>query len=492
MRIATRLIVTLSITTTAVMVLYALIALDQREGLLREGLARETETLARSVQIVVNNALRDGRFEDLNRILRRVAEDPQTLVAVVTTGDGDVLAGGPRSALACLEALPDFREAGAAPPGAPAEGEEGAQGWVDCAGEARWMALPVRDPGELVLLGRYATVLERDRAGSRWRILFTTLALAAAASTVILLVLRSALSVPLSQIMHGVRSLGGPNPPTRVEVPRSAGELRDLAGAFNEMAERLEGKRQALIQEVEERVALERRLRSAEKFAALGRLAGGLAHELGSPLNVIAVRAEMIDARPDRPEDVRRQAGEIVAQVERIAELVRSLRHVTRGHPIEPRPVDLARVVHSAANDVREAAASAGIALRVEADGSLVVQGDETLLRHAVANLALNSVQALEGQSAERRLTIRVERDEAVARVVVEDTGPGIPEDMRDRIFEPFFTTREVGEGMGLGLAISQGIAHEHGGELWLERREGGGLRAVLTLPLESEGGGRA
>jgi signal transduction histidine kinase len=477
MRIATRLVLVLGLTTTAVMGIYGVIALEQREELLRDALARETETLARSTQIVVDNAVRDGRFQDLDRVLRRIAEDPQTVIAVVLDSEGRLLAGGPADALACLD-------------GVQAVGPEGARGWAECDGGMRWVVLPVRDPADRVALGRRATVLERDRASSRRRILVTTLVLAAAAGGAMVLVLRFTLSSPLSHIMVGVRTLGGPRSPSPVLVPRTPVELRELAEAFNEMAERLEGKRQALIEEVEDRVALERKLRSSEKFAALGRLAGGLAHEIGSPLNTISIRAEAIQTTPGVPEAVRREAGEILAEVERIARLVRGLRHVGRGDPLEPRPVDLAQVVAQAADDARERVGAPARSVRVEPGAPIVVPGDQTLLRHAVANLALNALQASAGARAPGEVTMRVERDAAGARIVVEDDGPGLPEEVRHRLFEPFFTTREVGEGMGLGLAITRGIAEEHGGELRLEEREGGGTRATIWLPA-AEGGGQ-
>lgn len=478
MRIATRLVLTLGLTTTAVMVIYGFIALDQREALLREGLARETETLARSAQIVTNNALRDGRFEDLDRVLGRIADDPQTLVAAVLGGEERVLAGGPDGALTCLQAAPAVRRMNSME-----MGEEGLRGWIDCKGVVRWVVLPVREPGARLILGRRGTVLERDSATSRARILWTTLVLAAAAAAAILLVLRQTLSAPLSQIMRGVRSLGGPYAPDKVEVPRVAGELRDLAVAFNEMSERLEGKRKALIQEAEERVALERRLRSAEKFAALGRLTGGLAHELGTPLNVIAVRAEAIDGAPDVPPHARRHAGEIVQEVDRIATLVRSLRHVSRGHPLERRRVNLADVLGGVAESMRERAETVGAVMHVDVGEPIAVLGDETLLRHAVMNLAVNAVQALADHPGPREMWLRLERADGWGVIVVEDTGPGVPPVARPRLFEPFFTTRDVGEGMGLGLAISQGIAEEHGGELRIDDRGEGGIRATLTIP---------
>lgn len=480
MRIATRLVLALVLTTTSVMVIYGVVALDQRGDLLRDALGRETETLARSAQIVANNALRDGRLEDLDRVLGRIAEDPLTLVAAVVGEDGGVLAGGPTRSLTCLRAAPAFLPA---MENARLREAQSLSGWVECDGAARWVALPVQAPGARVVLGRRATVVEQDLASSRLRILWTTLVLAAAAAAAILLVLRRTLSEPLSQVMAGVRTLGGPNPPASITVPRSAGELGDLAVAFNEMAERLEGKRDALVQEAEERVDLERRLRSAEKFAAVGQLSGGLAHELGSPLNVISVRAEAIEASPDVPPPVRRQAEEILVEIDRIAAMVRGLRHVAGGHPIDPRPVDLADVVAAVARDVDERARTARVSLRVQAAGPVIVPGDPTLLRHAVANLARNAIQAAAEQPGERFVWLRAEDEGAGGRVVVEDSGPGIPSEVQPRLFEPFFTTRDVGEGMGLGLAISRGIAEEHGGVLRLANRAEGGVRATLWLP---------
>lgn len=123
--------------------------------------------------------------------------------------------------------------------------------------------------------------------------------------------------------------------------------------------------------------------------------------------------------------------------------------------------------------------------IQVEGAGAgIVVDGDATLLRHAIGNLLLNAVQALAVSQRERRIWLRLERGADVARVIVEDNGPGIAPEAAPRLFEPFFTTREVGEGMGLGLAISLGIAEEHAGGLRLESREGGGVRAELWLPL--------
>jgi signal transduction histidine kinase len=335
-----------------------------------------------------------------------------------------------------------------------------------------------------MILGRRATVVDRDMAATRWRVFLTTLALVATAGVSILLVLRRTLSIPLAGIMKGVSSLGSPNPPLRVETPRVSGELHDLAVAFNEMADRLEGKRQSLIQETEERVALERQLRHSEKFAALGRFTGGLAHEIGTPLNVIGVRAEAVAGDPGVPPSVRRHAEEIIAEIDRIARLVSGLSHIAKRHHLIQERVDLVAIAEAVVADLRGFASEAAIRIAIDKPGSPVTSGgDPTLLQHAVNNLVLNAIQALARHTGERTVWIEVARVGSEARVTVEDSGPGISPEHLPHLFEPFFTTRDVGEGTGLGLAISLGIVEEHGGELRVERGDGNGVRAVITLP---------
>lgn len=473
MQIATRLVLALGIAVSIVMAAYGVIALRQREAILADALVRETDTLARALQITADNALRDERLEDLDRVLARVAEDPETLAAAVLGERGRVLAGGPAEAVACLERYRPLASYLAE-----------LRGWADCDGRTRWVVLETRLPGSVLVVARRATVLELDMAASRWRMFYTTLALAAAAALAILLVLRKTLSAPLAQVMEGVRTLGGPLPPSPVEVPRSAGEIGRLAAAFNEMAERLEAKRQSLLREVDERIALERRLRRSEKFAALGRLTGGMAHELGSPLNVIGVRAEAVLSDPDAPPFSRRQAEEILAEVERVAALIRDLSKVARSHGMEPVPVDLREVARSVAADVRSRAEEISARLEMEApETPVLVLGDAALLRHALHNLATNALQSLSEKDGERWLAIRVGEEKEEAVIIVEDNGPGIAAPDLARVLDPFFTTKDVGSGMGLGLAMSLGIMEEHDGRLHVEPRKGGGVRATMALP---------
>ena len=472
MRLAHRLVLGTSAVVVAVMTLYGVTVLRQRQELIEQALVRETEMLGHAMQIVANSSIRNRQTASLNRVLGRILRDPDMAISAVLDSTGRVMAGGPANALGCVPRTVN-----------PRAGES--QVWANCGGRVRLVVLPLRAPARALVLARRTTVIERDTAASARSIVFTSIALAVLGSLAIVAVLRRWLTGPLDAILAGVRRLGAAENPDPIEVPRAAAELQHLAGAFNAMVERLEGNQRTLIREAEERIALERRLRDTESFAALGRLTGGVAHELGSPLGVIRVRAEAIHGLRGAPETARRHAGAIAEEVERIEKLVRDLVHVARRHGPTVVPTDLAGVVASVAESIRPDADAAGIDLAVSLPRhALTVHADGRLLHHALYGIVLNAVQALRGHRGERILHLRVEQADHTASIVVEDSGPGIAPDLLPRVFEPFFTTKDVGEGSGLGLAISAGIAEEHGGRLVLTAAEGGGVRAQLDIPL--------
>ncbi len=480
MGIATRLLSFLVPSMVVIMGVYAAIALHQRSELISEALIRETETLAQALRAVTDNAIRDGRYPDLDAVLSGVSEDPETFLVAVLEPSGRVLSGGSDALPGCLavEALQ------APPPG-------GIRGWADCQGRVRWVSLSVRDPARALVVARRTTVVEQDEAHSRVRISLTTLALGGGAALVILLVLRWTLSRPLARVLQGVRELGGPSAPEPIRLGRWAGELQYLAEAFNEMANRLAEKRRSLMTEVERRIALEGRIRREEKFAALGRLTGGLAHELGTPLNVIGVRAEAILDEQTTPQDARRQAREIVAEVDRVADLIRSLVHMARRDRLQLAPVDLSELVQEVTPDPLSGSAGRGVRPEVRLPANpVVVEADRNLLRHAILNVVTNAIQAMDsdpranGGGGSLELVLGASGPWATLEIL--DDGPGVPPDDLPHLFEPFFTTKDVGEGMGLGLAIARGIIEEHGGDLELHPREPRGVRGVIRLPLQA------
>lgn len=233
-----------------------------------------------------------------------------------------------------------------------------------------------------------------------------------------------------------------------------------------------------------------------EKLVAMGRLTSGLAHELRNPLqNVVGLTSELVERSrgslrehrefADFPEYLRRAHGE----AKRAAEIVdRLLDHVRERTPALD-TVDVRRVVADAVAIVTTAAGVLGAQITVRSDDTPVtVRADAIMLRQVVLNLVNNAVDAIDGPG-EITVRTRLERNAigpARAIVSVSDTGRGIPADHLPHVFELFFTTKEVGHGVGLGLAMCQSFIEQHGGTIRVESPGvGQGTTVEFELPAE-------
>lgn len=477
MRIATQLVLALGGVLVVVMSAYGLYTHQHREALLGEAHLRDTEMMAHLVAGVLSDAARDGRMEDVEPLLERAREHPEVLTLGLVDSDGGFLAGGLPSEDGCLSSALDAARARSV-----------RRGTAECDGRVDWAVLPGGVHDAYLLVARRATALEREVATARRQIVGVTLILTLAAAGVIVLILRRTLSRPLDEMLSAVERFGRPRFDEPIAVPEHTGELGELAAAFNDLDRRLEKKKEWIVREVEQRLELEGRLQKVERFAAAGRIVGGLAHELGSPLNVIGVRAEAILGDGEVPDDTRRHALEIVEEVDRIAALVRSLSHIDRDGGLEAQQMDLAETVRGVAEDLADGAREADVQIVTDLpDEPVLVRGDPALLRLAVRNLAANALQASRGGAAPGTVLLRVIAEGDGVRVEVEDDGPGVPPEVLPRVFEPFFTTKDVGEGTGLGLSTALGIAERHRGDLRIESEPGRGVRAILALSREME-----
>lgn len=241
----------------------------------------------------------------------------------------------------------------------------------------------------------------------------------------------------------------------------------------------------AFARDVTERKALEQHLLHADRLAAVGTLAGGIAHEVNNPLTYVQLSLQLIDnTLADVP-----GARELIAEylkdaqhgLDRVASITRSLRMFAQEDDAAPSPVDPAVVVDRALkfveNDLRHRA-------RLERHIANVpwVLANQSRLEQVVVNLLLNALQSLQGREDD---TITVEiasgnPGEVVIRVT--DTGAGIAATVRDRVFDPFFTTKASGVGMGLGLAVSRSIVEAIGGRIQLSSIDGTGTTATVVL----------
>jgi C4-dicarboxylate-specific signal transduction histidine kinase len=226
------------------------------------------------------------------------------------------------------------------------------------------------------------------------------------------------------------------------------------------------------------------RMVSAARLAALGQLAGGIAHELNQPLTAIRAVAELL-AAPDG-ERVPRDEGIdlIVEAARRMTRIVDAVRTFARESALHRSPASPSRPLESALALLREALRAAGIVVDVQVDAELpMISCDVDRLQQVFVNLIANARDAVADQpTATIRVSLR--RIEDRIEYAVEDDGVGVDAQTVERLFEPFFTTKPVGRGMGLGLSLSQGIVRDHGGELAYEPPAGRGARFVVRLPL--------
>lgn len=250
-------------------------------------------------------------------------------------------------------------------------------------------------------------------------------------------------------------------------------------------------------QEAGARRATVEQLRQADRLAVVGKLASGLAHELGTPLNIIIGHAEIVDSDRATPAVIHSSSQTIIAQAKHMASIIRGLLDFSRQARGERSSVNLDALARDAAKLLDPVAAKREVSLSVEVDHDkpVRVRGNRTELEQVLVNLLMNGIQAT-SPGGKLRVRVRAPRptdlDEAAsitppprcACVEVEDEGSGIAPEVLPNIFDPFFTTKGVGEGTGLGLSVSYGIVSEHGGRIEVASKIGEGSVFSVYLPL--------
>jgi signal transduction histidine kinase len=270
---------------------------------------------------------------------------------------------------------------------------------------------------------------------------------------------------PLTQLAQAARRVGEgqlDGPP--LAVPPGGDEIGDLTERFNQMTRSLRQQRDHLVQQ--------------EKLATVGRLAAGVAHEVGNPLAAILGYAEILrqNAAPDEKEMLER----IGRETERIRAIIADLLDYSRPVTGAVESVELRRTVEAAVSLLRPQARFREVTVDNRV-GELQARADDSKLLQILINLFLNAADAMGGKGV---IIIEAERRDHQVEVRVRDQGPGVPPQDRLKIFDPFFTTKDPGQGTGLGLAVSRSIAQAWGGDLRLGESEAGAL-FVISLPAQ-------
>ena len=336
--------------------------------------------------------------------------------------------------------------------------------------------------------GTFAIIEQR-----RNRILWTAAVLVGLLSLLILIVVRRSVTRPINDLIRRIQEMARGQQEKSIEI-KGRDEVASLAREFNLMCQKLQESHGRLVDEQQEKLRLEQELRHSERLASVGRLAAGLAHEIGTPLSIIGGRSEYLLRRPRSPEELKDNLDVIRSQSDRIAAIVRQLLEFSRRREPVFQTVDLLvlldNVKYLLAHQLQEKD------IRIEVEGfksSPSIDADPDLLQQVFINLYSNSLYALERGGVIKIAAAITDRGPAQAsagasrwlRIAFEDNGTGIDPSHLGRVFDPFFTTKDVGEGTGLGLSVSYGIIQEHGGHIQVESERGRFTRFVIYLPTE-------
>ena len=236
------------------------------------------------------------------------------------------------------------------------------------------------------------------------------------------------------------------------------------------------------VRNLTEEQRLQEQLRQTEKLAALGELVAGVAHELNNPLAGISAFAQLMmedDLNEEHHESVRL----IKREADRAVGVIRDLLTFSRKSGPSQKLIDLNAMVELTLRLRAYSLRSAGIDLHVHLEEDIPrVRGDDQRLQQVLLNLIVNAEYALQ-RSESKSLAVRTERTAGGVALFVTDSGAGMTEEVRQRIFEPFFTTKSAGEGTGLGLSVSYGIVHAHGGTISVESAPAMGTTFRIALP---------
>lgn len=227
-------------------------------------------------------------------------------------------------------------------------------------------------------------------------------------------------------------------------------------------------------------------LHQSEKLTALGSLLAGVAHELNNPLSVVVGQTMLVEDKVKDP-DIGARLTKIREAADRCGRIVKTFLAMARQRTPKRRKVQLNETIEDALRLIAYALRSGGVELERDLSDDLpLVSGNPDELTQVFTNLLINAEQALSSIETKRQITVRTcraNRQSVVAEVI--DSGPGIPDDVRDRIFEPFFTTKPVGAGSGIGLSVCRGIVLAHGGAIVVTSNPQG-TTFRLHLPIDT------
>lgn len=476
-----RLILVLMIPPILVVGVYGLIRARAHRAELVAETERSVVLLARAIQPTVERGLRDVRTSDLHGMLGEIVDDQEQIDRIrILDRLFELTAVSGRLSVAHdipFDVLSRVADTGQGEAFSAGSGTTHVFSYV----------LPIHAAGGKIVgtmevSHQTSKVQDRVREAT-WDIVVRLTLLAVSMTLLTGLVLQREVLRPLSRLLRGIRDLGRGESARPLPVERRD-ELGRVAEAFNTMVSQLQAARRQLLVETEHALDLEQQLRHSATLAVAGRLATGIAHEIGTPLNIISGQVEYIAQNLPAGDGLRDEIDVILEQIDRISSMIRSLLDTVRPVKPEIQPIVLKEVVDRLLLLLEHAARRHGVTLDVSIPGDLpLVHADRGQLQQVIINVIMNAFEAAGPGGKVQMRARRVAHPECPGvEIEIRDSGPGIPPSLRPRIFEPFFSTKPPGEGTGLGLPICRDILKTFGGDITVESAPGEGASFVVWL----------
>jgi len=475
MKVATRITAATAVVVALASASYALIDLETRRTERRAALEREARAVATALRYAIE-ALPSLFRAPSDATMRELARAAGGWKVTVLPG---ARLGAPPGDDATLPQLRRLNAMVLVPkPGADVEA---GQYYYDLPIRAASERGPQHEIVGLLEIAKPADAIDAT-SDDLWRIASLLLLIVGLTTVMVGVFAMRLVSRPITKLLGGIDDVAKGDL-SHVILSERDDEIGALATRFNEMTFSLRESRGETQRQNEAKLALEQRLGQTEKLATLGQLAAEIAHEVGTPLNVIAGRARAIQRKSRDPDVVEKNSAIIAEQTARITRIIQRLLDFTRRKvgTTAAGEVNLNDVAQSTIELLAAQFATARVKVRLERTGPLAqVAGDADRLQQVLINLLLNAVQAMPegGSLMVETTTVRRTRpglegsaEQDFVMVAVADTGIGISPEIRDRIFDPFYTTKAGRGGTGLGLAVVSGIVKEHDG--WIDVEDG-------------------
>ncbi len=472
---------TLALATTA-LVLFggvgaALLRSEERD--LRAVSEKEALLLGRSLQTAFENALRDRQIEDVTETLGALAKVDPTVAIFVFDEEGRLVGASDRARASPKTVEVEGRARRRLEPVLEHDEADG--------DDVLRVGLRLRDEtpdnSSAIVLEKPLAELRRDLLETRERIVQAVVGFVLVVAGLTWVLSKRHVGRPLTKLVGDMKRVRSGD--LRIEsAKRSEDEVGEALVAFDELVRELAEARAVADQEQEARRRIERGLEHADKLITLGQLSAVMAHEIGSPLQILEGRARALMKHPEDSAATRRTAEMLVEQTARITGIVGQMLSITRRRLPRRSQLDAEPLVRRVAALVEFEARRRSITIAVRSEGSALVSADPDQLQQVALNLLRN---ALDASSDGESIEVTVGGSATRFELIVEDRGAGLTNDAREHVFEPFYTTKADRGGSGLGLSVVRSIVLEHDGTVGIEPVIPNGCRVRVSIPRHHE-----